>query len=79
MSEVSRKEAIQELNDLLMYVEHAFTKEHKKSTMDAITKAICDMQKIEELEKENAELKEKIKKLESDLSWSRDYNQMGRW
>lgn len=37
------------------------------------------LEQAKRIEKENEELKEKIKKLESDLSWSRDNNQMGRW
>lgn len=38
-----------------------------------------EREQAKRIERENAELKEKIKKLESDLSWSRDNNQMGRW
>jgi len=38
-----------------------------------------EREQTKSIEKENEGLKEKIKKLESDLSWSRDNNQMGRW
>ena len=50
MEEISREDAIKELNDLFMYVEHAFADEHKKCSMNAIKKAMTDMNKLTKIE-----------------------------
>lgn len=50
MSEISREEAIKELDDLTMYVEHAFSEGHRHRSFSAIKTAIEDMKKLQDYE-----------------------------
>lgn len=79
-NKISREKAISTLRGMYRVctvdsLDCTLLTERNNKTID---KAIADIEKCEKLEKENAELKEKIKKLESELRWSQDEYQMGR-